>query len=181
MMRFNLLPQKYQSHFKDEIMARIFYTVTLFILTWMVVLGILVFASFQFLLVQNALVAERIAGAQSVREIAEAEEFEEKIVELNRLLLRVEEIKNTEGYDAGFLLGHLAPMVPAGSNLKKFTYSTSGNKLFLEGRADLRTQVITLQNRLESDPLFVKVDYPFSNLLKAENVDFSFTLTLAEK
>ncbi|OGZ61194.1 MAG: hypothetical protein A2919_00360 [Candidatus Spechtbacteria bacterium RIFCSPLOWO2_01_FULL_43_12] len=180
MMQFNLLPKKYQSHFKDEIAARILYTLSIFVVIWMVVLGIVVFASFQFLAVQDQFVQESIESTKFIEETVEAQVFEEKIIGLNRLLLRVEVIMMEEGYDAGFLLEHFAPMLPAGSNLTSFTYSTNSNRIFLKGHADQRTQVIALQNRLEADPLFVDVEAPLSNLLRAEDVDFSFTLTLKD-
>ena len=180
-MQFNLLPKKYQAHFKEEIAARILYTLSVFVVIWMVVLGIAVFASFQFFSIHSQIVRENIISARFIEETAEAEKFEGKITELNRFLLLVDEIRTEEGYGVGFLLEHIAPVVPAGSNLEKFAYSVNSNRIILRGHANQRVQVITLQNRLEADPLFINVEAPLSNLLKAEDIDFSFTLTLRDK
>ena len=146
----------------------------------MIVFAITVSAAYQYLFIQNNALRDRIENALVAKETQEARELEDQIRSLNVLLLKIEAIQAEQGYDASMLLERIAPMVPAGSSLDSFIYSAGTQLIVLRGNARLRSQVITLQKRLEEEGLFLHVEAPLTNLLKSEDVDFSFTITLKE-
>lgn len=178
MFRFNLLPQQYKENFKKYIFARLFYVFSGFVLIWGIVIGIILFTSFEFLAIQNNALEERIMGVRELKETEEAEAFEAEIISLNKFLGRVNNIKEVNSYDVFLILQKISPMVPEGSSLDNFTFSATTGKVSLKGRSVLRTHVITLENRLKEEPLFKEIDSPLSNLLQAEDVEFSFSITL---
>jgi len=178
MLLLNLIPKNYISKFKKDVWLRVMYTVTVFIIFWIIVLGIIILSAYQYLVLENLSIKERTRLVQSLRDTVAAEELEASINEVNALAIRIENIRKIQPFEFSDLLEHLAPMVPAGSNLTRLTFVTSSNQIILEGNSILRTHVLILQERLENSPLFGSVEAPLSNLLKAQDVDFQFTIQL---
>lgn len=178
MTNFNLLPQHYKKALRWEIFSHIFYASTFLFVVWMAVFAIIVFTAHQYLFIQNNALRDRIENALSAKETQEARELEDQITSLNVLLLKIKDIQAEQGYDVSILLERIAPMVPQGSSLDNFLYSAGSQLIILRGNAQLRSQVITLQQRLEEEELFSNVEAPITNLLRSEDVDFSFTITL---
>ena len=178
MLLLNLLPKNYISRFKKDVWLRVMYTITVFILFWIIILGIIILSAYQYLVLENLSIKERTRLVQSLSDTAVAEQLEASINEVNALAIRIEGIRKIQPYEFSDLLEHLAPMVPAGSNLTRLIFIISSNQIILEGHSNLRTDVLTLQDRLENSRLFGNIEAPLSNLLKAQDVNFKFTIQL---
>lgn len=177
----NLLSEQNKNALRHEILSRIFYVAAFFIVIWGLVLGMVIFASVRYLNIQNDALNNSIADINSLKEAREAEELEGQINRLNLLLSKITNIKNEKVYDAPLILERIADTMPRGSNIEFIAYTAADGKITLRGNADLRSQVIFLQKALEQDSLIAEVESPLSNLLKAEDIDFSFILNLNAK
>lgn len=177
---FNLLPKQYKQALRWEILSRIFYTTAFFVTLWGLVFGVVIFVSLQYMSIQNDTLTELISVADALEENLEVKNLESQIEEFNALLFSIKDIREAGSSDVSFFIERIAQIVPAGSNLEELTYTSEANKITLRGHANLRSQIITLQNRLEEDEYFVDVQAPLSNLLKAEDIDFSFILILRQ-
>ena len=178
MLLLNLLPKNYILRFKKDVWLRVIYTATVFIVFWSVILGIIILSAYQYLVLENLSTKERTRLVQSMRDTAQAQQLEATINEVNALAIRIDHIRKIQPYEFSDLLEQIAPMLPAGSNLTRLTFVASSNQIILEGHSDLRTYVLTLQERLESSRLFRNIEAPLSNLLKAQDVNFKFTIQL---
>lgn len=181
MSAFNLLPQRSKQALKWEIYARILHAATFFVVIWTIIFSITIFTAYQYLSIQREALAQRIEQVKANKETQEAEELENEIIALNTLLKTIATIKREKTYDAAGLLARVAPMVPSGSFLERFIFSNTTQLISLKGTAQLRSQVVTLQQNLERDNLFSDVEFPFSNLSKPQDVDFIFTITLPDQ
>ncbi|MDX1535980.1 MAG: hypothetical protein R3346_04445, partial [Candidatus Spechtbacterales bacterium] len=110
----------------------------------------------------------RLPGLLADQFAAETEKEVEKVTEEDVLL------------EETFMLFKIESLSPKGVEIKNVEYGVS-NKVIVTGHADQRKQVIALQEALENDRMFLNVESPLSNLLKAEDIDFKFTITLSEK
>jgi len=178
MNNFNFLPEKFKKKLKNEINIRLFYAMIFSVLIWGIVFGITIFATLQFLNIQNKALEDSISSISNLKETTEAKNLETEISEFNKILLRFKDIKHSNPYNAVDIIERVANAVPVGIVLKNLNFHSNTGTIFISGHADLRTQVSVLENRLREDELFKKVDSPLSNLFKSENVDFQFTISL---
>lgn len=181
MSDFNFLPQKFKKKLKDEINSHLLYVATVAVIVWAAVFGISLFAALQFLNIQNAALEENITKISGLKETEEARDLEEEISEFNRLLVRFQEIEKENTYDAVELIRRVSNAVPAGVSLNSLSFHSTTDRIFIDGHANLRTQVIALQNNLEENEAFANVDSPLSNLLKSEDIEFQFTISLSDE
>ena len=180
MIQLNLLPDSAKRGLRWKLLARDFYVLSFFAFLWLVVAGVMVGVSFQYLSIQNGALKERLVQVEQQDEVQEVQKLESQIAVLNVQLDTIGAIQRQKKHDAVELLERIAPLVPAGSNLEQLTIATETSTVTLRGHAGLRSQVVTLQTRLEENTLFEDVDFPLSNITKPEDINFTFTLTLRE-
>ena len=96
-------------------------------------------------------------------------------------MAQVAAVYGQEKYDLIQIVERIARLMPQGTSLTSLNTSTGTVIVLISGKADLRSQVIALQDNLEAEKMFAEVEAPLSNLLEAEDVDFKFTITLANK
>lgn len=179
MSRFNLLSEQHKKELTQIVATRVLYAVAASFVIWAAVFGITVFSAQQFLSIQNEAIQERIQDVRSFKGAEEAQQFEEKIVQLNSTLITVRRVRDAQNHDIVSILERITELAPPGVQLQSLTFSESSGSLLINGHAGLREQVIELQDRLEEDAKFADVKAPLSNLVKATDVDFRFDITLA--
>ncbi|MDX1607844.1 MAG: hypothetical protein R3251_01415 [Candidatus Spechtbacterales bacterium] len=180
MISFNFLPTQQRQKLKTEIFTRLFWAFSIAVIFWAVVFGIVIFTAIQYLSIQGLAVEERVERISSQEKTIEAEKTEQEINEFNGLLSRITNIQKNNPHNAIDILEKIAEVVPAGAELTDLSFNAQTGRLFINGHANLRTQVLAMQNSLENDETFSSVESPLSNLLKAEDINFQFTLTIAE-
>lgn len=101
--------------------------------------------------------------------------MEDKIKKDNQLISRVYS-KQKQLISWTPLIEELTRLVPDGIYLTNFNYHSANNQISLNGWSDTRENILSFQRALEGSAMFTDVQAPLSNLLKRENIDFSFTL-----
>ncbi|NQU84013.1 MAG: hypothetical protein HQ536_04870 [Parcubacteria group bacterium] len=74
-----------------------------------------------------------------------------------------------------------AKLVPENIEISAIVLRKGSSQTLLKGYAKTRGELLILKTNLEESELFEKVELPFSNLLKREDIDFEFQLTLSEE
>ncbi len=100
--------------------------------------------------------------------------MEEKIENVNQQLDKIN-LKQKELVIWTPVLEELAKITPSGVYLMNFSYRLSGSKINLSGWAESRDKLIRFKDSLEKSPLFVNLESPLSNLIKQNDINFSFT------
>ncbi|MEX0877768.1 MAG: hypothetical protein WDZ40_02825 [Candidatus Spechtbacterales bacterium] len=178
MNNFNFLPEKFKDNIKNIVNVRLLYAGSVVFFIWMLIFGITIFANTQVLSIQNNALKQNIENISGLRETAEARDLEKEINEFNQLLLKIQDIKNSDKHDIAQIISDIAYAVSGGVELNSLTFNSSAGSVFISGHAEQRTQVIAVQSSLEESSLFKEVEGPLSNLLKSEDIDFQFTLKL---
>jgi len=101
--------------------------------------------------------------------------MEEKIKNVNQQLDKIN-LKQKELVIWTPILEELAKITPSGVYLVNFSYNLSVNKINLSGWAENRDKLINFKDSLEKSSLFVNLESPLSNLIKQNDINFSFTL-----
>lgn len=70
------------------------------------------------------------------------------------------------------ILDQLIQALPSGIYLYSFGYEQQSAQVSVTGFAPTREQLLTLREKLLGNPAFSQVDFPASNWVKAENINF---------
>ncbi|MBI4709363.1 MAG: PilN domain-containing protein, partial [Candidatus Portnoybacteria bacterium] len=77
------------------------------------------------------------------------------------------------------MIEELASLASGGIKFKELSFNK--NEVSLEGLALTRAELLAFKEALEESPDFESVESPLSNLLKQNNIDFSFIFKVKEK
>jgi len=169
----NLLPQYWQKKLDDEENVK-----TIAILGIILVVTLLLFAVMLYLAkvkYSGELKAGEIVIAEkkSQMEMLEVNAAEKSIVDYDSLVLEVDKFykKKTRVTDV-FL--KVADALPSGVYLTSFNYSSG--KIELRGFAPEREKLVAFKGNLEKEKDLSDVNFPSSNWLTAQNIDFMVIL-----
>lgn len=102
-------------------------------------------------------------------------ELERKVTHLNKTLARIEEIqKNSISYSPTLLT--LTQLIPNGITISELTIAR--DTVSIRGKAKSRDAFLELTSIIEKNPDFENVDYPITNLVQKEDIDFSINFTV---
>ena len=103
--------------------------------------------------------------------------IEDKIKLANQVIERVD-LKQQQMVLWAPLLEEITEIVPAGIYLTAFSYQKDKHQIVLGGWANHRENLLRFQKSLEENTFFIEVEAPLANLVKEQNIDFHFTLSL---
>lgn len=180
MLKFNLLPDKYQDSFKQEIFSRMFLITAVFVVLWAIIFSTTLVAGVAFLTIQNNALEDRVASMKSLDEAEEAELIEQEILELNSLLSRVAMIKKESSPDPVIFLNEISSLMPPGAHIINYSFDAKTNIILINGSAESLAQFNILESNLEESPLFDKenIESPLSNFVDPTN--FKLTIPIKE-
>ncbi|MBU1557642.1 PilN domain-containing protein [Patescibacteria group bacterium] len=95
---------------------------------------------------------------------------------LNNENLKIEKIKNTKDFYLTSLISEIVEVKPQGVKIEGFFYEAGnedGGSLIIRGESGNRNLLVNFVENLERKDIFSQVDFPVSNLVKGESVDFS--------
>lgn len=75
-------------------------------------------------------------------------------------------------------LNEFFTLVPPGNQIKDFSVQRDPPLLSLRGKSRTRNVLLQFKANAESSPLFKEIQFPLSNLLLKENIDFEFKASL---
>ena len=94
---------------------------------------------------------------------------------LNKENLKINSLKEGESVYVTDFISEIVDVKPAGVKIRGFYYDTDGDGGFLvvRGESENRNVLIDFVESLEEKDVFSKIDFPVSNLVKDESVNFS--------
>lgn len=164
-----------------------------FILRLVIVFLTFLFASFCLLiiLIIPSYVLSQVKGtgvANEVKIFKETIEFRESntpLILLGNEKIKLAALQSVEEIDFSALVVSVIQKKPIGIKLEKFFYEkiviegdSSKNKIkfVVNGVAEERAILIDFINRLKQEENFISVNFPVSNLLKGDSIDFSIEI-----
>jgi len=176
MIKLNLLPPKEK---KEIELADFNYLIVSFgvYLLFILIIFSLLLASTYFCLViflkTQSLLIEDKKGNKENQSLVETEE---NIKQANQQINKVF-IKERDLIVWTPIIEELAQIVPNGIYLNSFSSQTDTNRINISGWANKRDTLLLFQESLEKSPYFVEIKSPLSNLIKQEDIDFSFSFS----
>ncbi len=99
--------------------------------------------------------------------------FNERARNINSRLATLENVQN--GFVPwSYFIEDVAKVIPDDIFLSVFKIDYKSNSLALRGRAISRDSLVIFKDNLEKKPYLNKINFPVSNLLEKENINFSF-------
>ena len=175
MIKLNLLPPKEKREAKlasfVHWLAFLAVPFSFFFLIFILFLA----SAFLSLLIMTKAQEEAIKIRENDFKMQDLLETEEKIAEINQVLSQVHR-KQSETVSWAPILEEISKITPKGIYLTNFSYNQSKNTIILVGWAGGRKDVLFMEKLLEESPFFDQINSPLSNLLKQNEIDFSFNL-----
>lgn len=177
MLRFNLLPPEEKKQLELAKFYHLVVVCTFWIFVSLFVFVLLLASTFFSLSIllksQNTLIQYREQDEKNKYLV----EIEQRIKQVNQKLDQIY-LKQKDLIIWTPILEQLAKITPSGIYLTNFSYQISNRQINLGGWADNRDKLLVFQKLLEQTPSFIKVDAPLSNLIKQNDIEFSFILHL---
>jgi Tfp pilus assembly protein PilN len=165
MIKINLLPEKEKRALKKERLYQSIFISVLIICLVSAVIGLELFLAKRTL--ENSL------SLYTLMIKREEDEVTEKTKRINSELLAIDEIQNNY-FEITPILISLSEITPKNSYIKFFSFDKEKKEFQIKGWAKSRSDLLEFQNNLEKSKFFTEIEYPLSNLLKEEDIDFEF-------
>lgn len=120
-----------------------------------------------------------LQGLRQELEDPSVAQLKKELISANQLVARVEPVLAKHN-KVSPIFDLIAGYLPSGVYITRLSYNDSPRSITLEGFSPTRQMLLTLKSNLESEKLFSKVDFPPSNWIKSENIDFIVNLTLTD-
>lgn len=179
MINLNLVPASHKKQIRREIVLRTLALSAAFLAVWTLVFFVIAGQAWLILSIQNDALKERFDVEESTDTAQKTLAFEQTLKDANALLSYTATIRKEPYDDVVFFLEFTTSLIPEGITLRSFDLGTGGGKLVLGGKARYREDLLTFEKRLKEHPeYFAEVTSPISNVLRPEDIDFSFSITL---
>ncbi|EKE14285.1 MAG: hypothetical protein ACD_12C00591G0005 [uncultured bacterium] len=123
---------------------------------------------------------EEILTIQTVNKGKSETSLDEAIKEFNQKLKTIDEIQQ-KNINWPLFLDKFSKLIPSNINIQAMDFNSTNNTFNINGVARDRETLLGLQKNLKESELFSEVQSPVSNLLKKEDVNFTFNGKLSEK
>lgn len=173
MIKLNLLPPKEKREAKLAGLIHWLVFLAVPISFFLLVFILFLTSTFLSLLIMTKTQDEAIKIRENDFKTQDLLETEEKIAEINQVLDQVHR-KQSETVSWTPILEEISKITPKRIYLTNFSYNQSKNTIILIGWAEERKDVLFMEKLLKESPFFDQVNSPLSNLLKQNNIDFSF-------
>ena len=177
MFKFNLLSPGEKEQIELAKLHRLIVIfvawIFVFLLTFVLLLVSTFFSLSILLKSQNTLIQHREQDEKNKYLV----EIEQRIKQANQKLDQVY-LKQGDMIIWTSILEKLSNITPSGVYITNLSYQLSNKQVNLSGWANNRNKLLAFQDSLEQASNFIKVDAPLSNLIKQNNISFSFMLHL---
>lgn len=117
---------------------------------------------------------------KSQQETKALKEAKEKIISFNRLLSTIINFYQKRTLASESLIT-LSKSIPQGVRITSISYSQESSSMIIAGVAEKREDLIEFKRNLEKTGHFRKIDFPPSNWVKPENINFLIRLYFNEE
>ena len=174
----NLLPPKQKKELKLDLLNQIIVAFGMAVILVIFVLALIFVIALVFLNINLAQTEKELDSWRAKPEIKELESLEKKVSEVNRELDFLEEYQK-ERMEFSLILENLAQDVPSGIRFNNLSIEKS-KKVTIRGHALTRDILLIFKNTLENASYVSNFEFPLSNLIKSEDVDFNLSFNLVE-
>lgn len=174
MIKLNLLPLKEKREAKLAGFMRWLAFLAVPISALLLIFILFLVSAFFSLLIMLKAQEEAIKIRKSDFKTQELLKIEEEIVELNKIIDQVHR-KQNKTTSWTLILEEISEIMPKNMYLTSLFYDKSKNTINLIGWAEKRKDVLSLEKLLKESLLFDHVNSPLSNLIKQNDIDFSFS------
>lgn len=168
----NLIPDTFQHKLRQLRLVQQLKRVGIGILAYLLLLSVIILGARFFLESQH-----RRIRAETALVSTENKKIESSVQDFNTAVAKASRIQNDALPWSDFVL-RLSEAVPPGVRLNSINAAVDGTSS-ISGRADTRTNLLTLQQQLKSVAGVSEVTLPGASLLSKENIDFTITFHLA--
>ena len=179
MIRLNLLPESHKRIFQQELFLRALLILFVFSIIWTVFFFIFVGQSWFFLAIQNDTLEERVIVEENADSAKDLLVFENTIREAKSVITTIIKVSVLPSYNPNTIFDALTAAIPEGVSLVSIDINSSTRILVIGGQADTRDNVLLFEEglRMQTD-VFDDVISPLSNILKPNDIEFSFNIIL---
>jgi Tfp pilus assembly protein PilN len=175
-LKLNLLPPEEKKKIKLLQFSNLLVSFGFWLLFLMIIFSLLMVSVFVFLhIISNAQ-----SGLMEQREKNEKTqalfEVEEKISETNKSINQIYK-KQEEMIVWTPILEKTSEIIPEGVYLNAFSYNKSSERVNISGYAETREALLEYEKNLKESEYFKEVESPLSNIIKKEDIEFSFQIT----
>ena len=174
----NLLPGKNKKEIKIQFLLRFLIVITVFFLLTIILLAISLTPSYVLSQVRESVVFDKGAPLKKSTELIKRRTSADILLVEKE---KVDVLKNIENINVDEIIEKIVAKSPAGLKITSFYYEKEdGDKpvsaITINGNSNNRNNLIAFVESFEVDDAFSKVDFPASNLVKGESVDFSIKI-----
>jgi len=175
MIKLNLLPPKEKEKLELDNLNQLIFFLAIRIAIFLLIFTLLLITTYYCLSILLKEQKRLIEINKNDIKIQQLVKIEENIKNVNQQLGKIH-LKQKELVVWTPILEELAKITHSGVYLSNFSYNLSINKINLSGWAESRDKLINFKNSLEESAFFVNLESPLSNLIKQNDINFSFTL-----
>lgn len=180
MIKLNLVPKTGKDIYNIEITRRfiVFASIGSFII-FMAFISLLS-AIYFFIYLQLTPEIKRLEAEKQAEKTKKVEEFEKQIRDTNTKLNLISSAK-TQTAPISQIVNKII-VISSGKNsyLKNIFIDKSSAKASIKGFSLNREQVVKIQENLKNETAFADINAPYSNLLKQDNINFSFDFKIKQ-
>jgi len=175
----NLLPPQDQSNITLERITKRISNLFAWILISLLVVLVLLLGTKAYLAAQLSSVSDRVAMQQ---QIVSQEENKELKNRLDRLNSHLKNLVTFDAYQAEWsaALIEFAKVLPRNVSLDTFLADRTTGQIRITGFAKSRESVLELRENLLDSDYFTNVNFPLSNLIRPNDVNFHYTFYVEE-
>lgn len=175
MITLNLLPEKYKSEFDLEKSRRFMIFILISLSFMVVVFTLLLFSEFIFLKFENKAWLERLEREKATEKGKQILGLESDIKNTNEKISIITKTRG-EALNVFAIIESLFPIERPNSYLNSLTINGENKKANISGFAGSRDAVLSIEQDLKENKLIQDgtLISPKTNILKAEDIDFSF-------
>ena len=170
----NLLPKDAQKEIKIERITSRLLNLFLWVLISLGILIVLIVAARIYLASEKNRVSEQIVLQKLVVSQEENKEIKDELTEFNTHLSNLVKFENSHAYWSEVLIV-FARLLPADMAIDTLSAEREDGQINVSGFASTRDSVLALRRNLLDSEFFEDVNFPLSNLIKPEDVNFRYS------
>lgn len=176
MITLNLLPEKYRSEFNLEKARRFIIFIFVSLSFVVVIFSLLLFAEMIFLKMENKAWLDRLENEKATEKGKQILGLESDIKKTNEKISIITKA-HADTLDVSAIIESLFYIARPTTHLNSLTINGETKKINIAGFAGSRDAVLSIEQTLKENKLIQTETLisPKTNILKAEDIDFSFT------
>lgn len=175
MINLNLLPPKEKENIRLDLLDQRIIIIGGYLIAALLIFIVLLVVN---LMIINFKISKSQNNFQDLQKKFAIEGFKDiqnKLKNINNKIKNIDQIQKNYPYYST-ILEKIIAVIPNGAQISNI--SVTGKHINLAGFAANRDSVVNIKDSLEKSSDFGNINYPLSNFLQAENINFSFSFDI---